>query len=142
MSTLTLAEMKLAVITSLAITKSNQGTAASLAGTKFLSGKGAIGTLLPTLSAHGKLQAEFTCTVPGCKELHTRERSDWHQVGECRTHRAGKSGSHSTTKSTSKPSNKTPAEQLAALEAQLAAMKAVIAQRAEVEELNKVIYGK
>ena len=129
---LTLGEMKAALAS---------GTVASLAGTKFLSGKGAIGTLLPTL-VHGATSAEFIC--PKCGAKHTRARGDWHQVAECPACRGAsprKSGS-STTQSTSKPSNKTPAEQLAALEAQLAAMKAAIAQRAETEELNKVIYGK
>jgi hypothetical protein len=122
---LTLGEMKAALAS---------GTVASLAGTKFLSGKGAIGTLLPTL-IHGATSARFICTK--CGAPHDRARGDWHQVGECH---ACRGTSSKKSGSSPQPSNKTPAEQLAALEAQLAAMKAAIAQRAETEELNKVLY--
>ena len=48
---------------------------------------GAIGTILPELSVHGKLQAVLTCTEAGCTNTHVREVSDWHQCTKCEEHR-------------------------------------------------------
>src|SRR5271166_3099177 len=55
-------------------------------GLVFVNAKGATGTILASLSAHGKRQAEMTCTEPNCTELHVREQSDWGQCYRCRTH--------------------------------------------------------
>lgn len=52
---------------------------------------GSIGTILPELSARGKLQASLTCSVEGCTETHIREVSDWHQSSKCATHSTAKS---------------------------------------------------
>ena len=56
------------------------------AGKSFVSPKGVTGTVLPTKSAHGKVQAEFTCNSPGCCNTHIREQSDWHQSQFCLNH--------------------------------------------------------
>jgi len=48
-----------------------------VAGMQFLNDKGSVGTILPGLSARGKLQASMTCVEGGPD--HIRERSDWHQ---------------------------------------------------------------
>lgn len=48
-----------------------------VAGMQFVNDKGSVGTILPGLSARGKLQASMTCVEGGPD--HTRERSDWHQ---------------------------------------------------------------
>jgi hypothetical protein len=47
---------------------------------------GVVGTVLAEKSAHGKPLAQFTCSVPGCVEVHVREVSDWHQCSKCKTH--------------------------------------------------------
>lgn len=52
---------------------------------------GAIGTILPELSARGKLQASLTCATEGCTETHIREVSDWHQSANCAIHTKAKS---------------------------------------------------
>ena len=49
----------------------------SVAGMQFVNSKGSVGTILPTLSLRGKLQASMTCIEGGPD--HIRERSDWHQ---------------------------------------------------------------
>ena len=51
---------------------------------------GVIGTILPELSNRGKLQAELTCTEPGCTATHIREVSDWHQCTKCEQHSKSK----------------------------------------------------
>ena len=54
---------------------------------------GCVGTILPELSARGKLQAVLTCATPGCNLTHVREVSDWHQSRFCEVH--GKKSKHS-----------------------------------------------
>lgn len=50
------------------------------AGLKFFVEKtGSLGEILPTLSAHGKVQARMTCNMGGPD--HIRENSDWGQCG-------------------------------------------------------------
>ena len=56
-------------------------------GEQFECPTGAIGTILPDLSAHGKAQATLTCTHPGCETTHVRESSDWHQCRFCEAHK-------------------------------------------------------
>ncbi len=136
----TLAEMKATLALSKATLKSNAAVAASLAGTKFLSGKGATGEILPTVSAHGKVQARFTCIVPGCTETHDREQSDFHQVGACRTH-VGKSTGGSPKTPSIKKASLTPEQELAALEARMTELKAAAAMKAETAQMNAVLYG-
>lgn len=62
----------------------------NVVGVQFTNARGAVGTVLETLSEHKKRQAEMTCTelVEGqpCTETHIREQSDWGQSYRCRTH--------------------------------------------------------
>jgi hypothetical protein len=94
MSTKTMQEMKNLIKESLGTPKSNQNAATVLAGTEFVcenkKGEFVTAILLPTLSAHGKVQALLNCAVDGCNETHTREMSDFHQAHLCRTHSAAK----------------------------------------------------
>jgi hypothetical protein len=85
----TMTEMKALIAEKLSILRSNQAVASALAGTEFTceGGRGTVqATLLPDLSAHGKIQARLTCLCAGCNETHDRERSDWHQSRFCRKH--------------------------------------------------------
>ncbi len=94
MSTKTMKEMKDLIKENLGTPKSNQNAATVLAGTEFLcenkKGEFVTATLLPTLSAHGKIRATLSCAVDGCTETHEREMSDFHQALLCRTHSAAK----------------------------------------------------
>ena len=51
---------------------------------------GIIGVILPEVSSRGKVQAELTCSVPGCTNTHIREKSDWHQCRFCAVHQKNK----------------------------------------------------
>ena len=64
-------------------------------GLRFTTPKGCTGIILKELSPRGKLQAELSCAVPGCSEVHTREISDWHHSGHCRKHSHQKQASPS-----------------------------------------------
>lgn len=89
---LSLTAVKAAVKAALGTPQNNQNAATALAGTKFLAenakGECVLATILPTLSAKGKVQAELACSTEDCGELHVREQSDWHQSLRCRTHAA------------------------------------------------------
>lgn len=54
------------------------------AGTIFM------GVVLAERSGRGKVQAELSCSKPGCTETHIREVSDFHQAYLCRTHASAK----------------------------------------------------
>jgi hypothetical protein len=65
----------------------------------FVNPRGAVGVVLPTINERGKREAAFFCTVPGCKKVHKRETSDWHQVGLCREHASDRRRSALSTSS-------------------------------------------
>lgn len=90
----TMQQMKRMIYENLGSPANNQNAASALAGTRFKAeskdGRFVVGTLLPTLSSKGKIQAELACSEPGCGESHVREQSDWHQSMLCRIHAANK----------------------------------------------------
>ena len=87
---ISLSAAKALVKANLGTPQNNQNAATALAGTRFLAenakGECVLGTILGTLSAKGKVQAELACSTEDCGELHVREQSDWHQSLRCRTH--------------------------------------------------------
>jgi hypothetical protein len=94
MTTKTMQEMKNLIKENLGTPKSNQNAATALAGTEFVcenkKGEFVTATLLPDISAHGKLQAKLSCAVDDCTETHIREMSDWHQALLCKQHSEAK----------------------------------------------------
>lgn len=103
-------------------------------GLRFTAPTGAEGVILPERSAHGKLQAEFSC-IKGCGRTHIREQSDWHQCGTCRTCKPSKGGAGKSVKVElpDTPEVRALKEELATLQAEEAAAKAAEAAKAQLE---------
>ncbi len=87
---MSLTDVKAAIKAALGTPQNNQNAATALAGQTFLAenakGEVVLGTILGELSIKGKVQAELSCSVEDCEEMHIREQSDWHQSLRCRTH--------------------------------------------------------
>lgn len=100
-------------------------TGAKPGGQQFKNEKDSVGTVLAEASGRGKLQADMSCTEPGCTNLHRREVSDWHQCYRCVDH--------------SKPSKakvKDPAEKAKVDSARLASRQAQISStQAKIKDL-------